>query len=42
MNLIDSINEGIIGEYDGSNGILTPHYTICYFDGAVLFLLDPK
>lgn len=41
-NLIDSINEYIIAEYDGSNGISTPHYTICYFDGAALFSLDPK
>lgn len=42
MNLIDSINERIIVEYDGSNGILTLRRTICCFGSVVLFSLDPK
>lgn len=42
MNLIDSINEYIMVEYDGSNGILTLHCTICCFGSVVLFSLDPK
>ena len=42
MNLIDSINECIIAEYDGSNGILISHCMICCFGSVVLFSLDPK
>jgi len=41
MNLIDSINEYIIVEYDGPNGILTSR-DLLFFGGVVLFSLDPK